>query len=463
MILSQCRRRHFFQYLRPRYIYRVTDQSARVKVIPDQPNSLRRRNINPLLIKNYPKPKDTSVSFNIESSKETVYLALFGNMVITLSKAAVCVMTGSSAMLSEAIHSLVDSGNQALLLVGLRGAETVADSRHQYGYGKSIYFWSLVSALGTFWCGAGISMWNSVQALLHPSIELHTVGWETWAVLAVAFGVDGGVLYKTLQKVRLTQPPNLSLLQHIRRIRDPTMQAVLMEDAAACGGVLIAVLGIGAAQVTGLAVLDALAGMGVSCVLGAMGLYLARLNQKYLMGQAVETEITDGIKRLLLSQRSIDEVHSVQSQWVGPYSFSYKAEIDFDGTYIAAKLMNRYKSEFLDTKNIKEDEIKLLLSWYSEDVIREVEMEIRGLEARIRRRYPEALYIELEPDGGKNKDDEYMQYAIDLGRSEKDILDREMESINQYEAAFIEDKEMDLYRDMLEYNRGDKSNQAEDL
>ena len=288
----------------------------------------------------YPEPKDVFKA-QITSSKQTVYLALFGNLAITASKAAVCIFTGSSAMLSETIHSLVDSGNQALLLIGLNEAESAADARHQYGYGKSVYFWSLVSALGTFWCGAGVSMWNSVRSLMVPSIELHSVGMETWCVLGVALVIDGTVLYKTLEKVYRNKPDNMPLLQYIRNIRDPTMQAVLMEDAAACVGVGVAVLGIGAAQYTGIALFDALAGMGVSCLLGGMGLYLARLNQKYLMGQSVEKDITDGIKKLLLARRSVDEVHSVQSQWVGPYSFSYKAEIDFDGTYIAARLMKR--------------------------------------------------------------------------------------------------------------------------
>jgi cation diffusion facilitator family transporter len=242
------------------------------------PSLKRRVNVN----STYPLPKQISndgLQSSIASSKQTVYLALCGNLIITFSKGAVCAFTGSSAMMSETIHSLVDSGNQALLLIGLRNAESAADSRYQYGYGKSVYFWSLVSALGTFWCGAGISMWHSIQSLMQPSIELHAVGLETWMVLGVAFLVDGGVLYKTIQKVKKTQPPKTSLLKHILRIRDPTLQAVLMEDAAACGGVLIAVLGIGAAQVTGLAVLDAVAGCGIAGILGAMGIYLARLNQ----------------------------------------------------------------------------------------------------------------------------------------------------------------------------------------
>lgn len=112
----------------------------------------------------------------------------------------------------------------------------------------------------------------------------------------------------------------------------------------------------------------------------------------------------------------------------------------------------------MNTKNLSEDEIKLLLSWYSEDVIREVEMEIRRLEEKIRVKYPEALYIELEPDGGKGNDmKDYVYYAIDDGRSEQRKLEDEIASINNFEKRFVGDKEMERYRDMLEYNRGFRS------
>ena len=117
-------------------------------------------------------------------------------------------------MLSEAIHSLVDSGNQGLLLIGLRGADSAADKSHQYGYGKSVYFWSLVSALGTFWFGAGISMWNSIQDIINPNIALHSIGWETWSVLGFSLAVDGFVLIKTIQKLKATKPPNVSFIKH---------------------------------------------------------------------------------------------------------------------------------------------------------------------------------------------------------------------------------------------------------
>lgn len=393
-------------------------------------------------------------TLQIENSKKTVYMALGGNLIITLSKVAAYMVSGSSAMLSEAIHSLVDSGNQALLLVGLTAADSDADGKYQYGYGKSIYFWSLVSALGTFWCGAGVSGWSSIQALMNPSVELQAIGWEVWSVLGVAFAVDGAVLYKTLQKININRPPNVSLLNHIINMRDPTTAAVLWEDAAACGGVLLAVGGISLVSLTHIVIFDALAGLSVSALLAAMGIYLARLNQRYLLGQAVEPEITEGIKKILMAGKSIDEVHSVQSQWVGPYSFSYKAEVDFDGTYIAAKLNDRYQSEFKNTQNMHPDEIRLLLSWYAEDVLRAVEMEVKGLEARIRLKYPEARYIELEPDGGKNlRATEALSYAIDIGGSATDAKKSEIQQLYKLQRYFIEEKTKNDLRASLEYSR----------
>lgn len=128
-------------------------------------------------------------------------------------------------------------------------------------------------------------------------------------------------------------------------------------------------MGIAATQATHLTVFDSISGIGISCILASMGLYLAQLNYTYLIGQSVDPDITLGIRKILLSRQSIEEVHSEQSQWIGPYAFAYKAEIDIDGTYLAAKLMQRYEKEFsnVDLKP-HSDEMRLLLAWYAEDV-----------------------------------------------------------------------------------------------
>lgn len=366
-----------------------------------------------------------------EKQIKTVRRALGGNVVIAGSKLFAFMHSGSSAMLSEFIHSVVDCGNQSLLLVGLRDSGNEADRAHPYGYGKSIYFWALVSALGTFFLGAGVSMTQAVPQLIYGG-NLHEVTSSVWGVLVFSFVVDGYVLTKTLMEVKESAPEGTTLFKRIQKLRDPATLAILLEDGAACLGVVMAISGIAATQAFGMPVYDALAGVGISGLLAAMGIILVRVNHKFLLGQAVDKETRVGIEKILLNRRSIDNVNSVQSQWTGPDTFSYKAEVDFDGTFLAAKLMPRYQQEFTEAKATLDQDLRVLLSWYAEDVMRTVEREVRNVEAEIRREYPGAQYIELEP---MSKD--YDRFAIDDGleaslkRIEIEALNRCLKSLYQ--------------------------------
>ena len=135
-------------------------------------------------------------------------------------------------MLAEFIHSVVDCGNQSLLLVGLRDSRLAPDRKHPYGYGKSIYFWALVSALGTFFLGAGVSMTHAIGDLMDPSLNVIT--WEVWTVLALSFSVDGYVFIQTVKETYETKPDGVSYWNHLSNIRDPATLAILLEDGAAC-------------------------------------------------------------------------------------------------------------------------------------------------------------------------------------------------------------------------------------
>ncbi|CAM9889355.1 unnamed protein product, partial [Ascophyllum nodosum] len=345
-----------------------------------------------------------------KKSMKMVKLALAGNLVITLAKFLAYLHSGSSAMSSEAMHSLVDSANQLLLVVGLRTAAHAPDKQHQYGYGKSVYFWCLVSALGTFWLGAGVSMRHSIEELINPTIALEKVGYEVWSVLGVSLLIDGYVLVQALQGMYASKPEGTSFIKHLRKTRDPTTLAVLLEDSAACLGVVIAIVGMGFSQAYQNPVFDSMAGVSIAGLLGMMGIALTEMNRRFLIGQSVDSETTEGIKAILMSRGSIEQLHQVQSQWVGPNNFAFKAEVDFDGTYLAAKLkLNtrraaRYGEEFKQLlQRGPNDEIKYkdhdtLLSFYTEDVMRLAEREVREAETEIRKKYPEAAYIELEPD-----------------------------------------------------------------
>lgn len=227
-------------------------------------------------------------------------------------------------MLSEAIHSIVDTGNQAFLLWGLWKAKQPPDRRHPYGYGRSVYFWSLVSAIGTFWLGAGISMRNSVSDVMSPSLQIADIGPETWMVLAFSFCIDGFVLARTLYVTLQLKPPKISAFKFLKSSRDPTGLAVLLEDSAACLGVLVAAGGLGLSRLTNNPVYDAVSGIAISGLLATMGVVLAKLNEKFLVGQSVEANIVDEIHEILTARPAIDGIHSVQSQWLGMHGFTYK-------------------------------------------------------------------------------------------------------------------------------------------
>jgi zinc transporter 9 len=189
----------------------------------------------------------------------------------------------------------------------------LSSTRHPYGYGKNIYFWALVSALGTFFLGAGVSMTHAIGDLMNPS--LHVIKPEVWGVLGFSFVVDGYVLRKTIQETLSTKPKGMDYFTHLGNIRDPAILAVLLEDGAACLGVLMCFGGIAASHYTGNPIFDGIAGVGISSLLGAMGLALVRMNHRFLLGQAVDRDITDDIEKILLSRRSVDSIGSVQSQW----------------------------------------------------------------------------------------------------------------------------------------------------
>jgi len=326
----------------------------------------------------------------------TVRRALIGNSVITLLKFGVWFQTGSSAMLSEAIHTLADSGNQALLLAGLHQSSNAPDGRFQYGYGRAAFFWALVSALGMFWTGAGVTVFHGGYNLLHPEAHSVEMSPSLWGVLGISFLVDGWVLMTTLKELRASKPEGISLLRYLRKVRDPFVLAVVMEDFTACTGVLIATAGLGMTYMTGNPYYDAISSIGIGGLLGVVALQLVRTNQQYLLGQAVDKETLLAIRELLYERPAVEAVYGVQSQWVGPSTFSYKAEVDFDGTYLAARLENKYAPLF-QTATDRED-VEVLMSWYAEDVTRLVELEVRQIEKAIRVRYPAAAFIELEPD-----------------------------------------------------------------
>ena len=221
-------------------------------------------------------------------------------------------------------------------------------------------------------------------------------------------------------------------------------------------GVVIASAGLYASHSSGMPIFDGLAGCGISALLATMGILLVRVNHRFLLGTAVDGDITEGIERILMARRSIDNIQSVQSQWTGPETFSFKAEVDFDGTFLAAQLMPRYQKEFALVQNDLMPELRVLLSWYAEDVMRAVEREVKNIESEIRSKYPGAEYIELEP---MSKDAE--QFAID-DRKTAQLRRIEVEALNRYLRSLYQPKVAGTVASVGSTDNGDSGEFAED-
>ena len=259
-------------------------------------------------------------------SKKVILAALIGNSLIAVTKFIAASITGSSAMFSEGIHSLVDTGNQGLLLYGLKAAKKPADTEFPFGHGKEIYFWSFIVAILIFAVGAGISIYEGVHHILHP--EEITNPMINYIVLGLAIIFEGGALYiafKEFDKAR----GKLSYLKAVQRGKDPTLFVVLFEDSAAMAGLLIALLGVTLAQLTGQAWWDGVASVSIGCILAATAIWLAIETKSLLIGEGADEETVENIRKLAKAHDGIEKVNEILTLHMGPEFILANISIEF--------------------------------------------------------------------------------------------------------------------------------------
>ncbi|CAH1388185.1 cation diffusion facilitator family transporter [Candidatus Nitrotoga sp. M5] len=260
------------------------------------------------------------------SSKKVIYAALVGNTLIAITKFTASVITGSSAMLSEAIHSLVDTGNQVLLLHGLKQAEKPADKDFPFGYGKEIYFWSFVVAILIFALGAGISIYAGIQHILKP--ELITNPMINYIVLGLALIFEGVAWYMALREFRKSKG-KWGYLKAVQRGKDPSIFVVLFEDSAALLGLIIAFLGVFLAQVTGILWFDGLASVIIGLILGSTAVWLAIETKGLLIGESANSEVNQEAQKIAASYPGVEYVNEVLTLHMGPGFILINISINF--------------------------------------------------------------------------------------------------------------------------------------
>jgi cation diffusion facilitator family transporter len=294
--------------------------------------------------------------------RRSVLAALAANCAIAVAKFAAGAISGSAALLAEALHSVADTGNQFLLLVGLSRAKRPPDAQHPLGHGRERFVWTLLVAVNLFTLGAAFSVYNGVHGLMAG----HEVPDPTVALIVIALSAlfEGAALRTGFRQFQARRPPGRSLWQSIRESKDPEVLTVLAEDSAAITGLAVAAAGITLAAVTDVAAFDAAASIGIGAILGAVAFLLGRETYSLLLGESAAPEVNRRIREIVEGSPSVAQIVTLETIHVGP------------------------------------DEVVLVLEVVFQDELStdEIERVIDDLEAAIRAELPQVRRIYIEPE-----------------------------------------------------------------
>lgn len=259
-------------------------------------------------------------------SKTVIFAAIAGNLAIAITKFVAGGVTGSSAMLSEGVHSLVDTGNGVLLLWGIRQAAKPADERHPFGRGKELYFWTLIVAVLIFGIGGGISIYEGVKHIKEP--EPQTNPTLNYIVLAFAFVFEGAAWYVAFREFKKVKG-NLGFVRAVRESKDPTTFTVLFEDSAAMLGLIVAFVGVFLGHTLGIPELDGLASVVIGVILCGVASFLAYESKGLLIGEGLDPQTRADITKFVEADPDVERLVRALSLHFGPTDVLLTLEIAF--------------------------------------------------------------------------------------------------------------------------------------
>jgi cation diffusion facilitator family transporter len=263
-----------------------------------------------------------------DESTSTVLVAGMANLAIAAAKLVAGLVSGSSAMMSEAAHSFGDTMNQVLLMAALRRSRKPADENHPFGYGMERYFWSLLAAVGIFVLGAGFAAYQGIEALTTPGEQ----GETTWAfaVLALSFVFEGVSFAKALLQLRRNAGGGSHMVRYLRHDADPALRAVVWEDGVALVGLLLAAAGLALDSMTGGRTWDGVASLAIALLLVAVAYGLGRQNQQYLIGKAASPELREAIRDAIRDTAGVDAVLELLTMRLSPDQVLVAARVDLN-------------------------------------------------------------------------------------------------------------------------------------
>ncbi len=270
-------------------------------------------------------------------NKTVIYAALIGNGLISITKFVAAGITGSAAMMAEGIHSLVDTGNQGLLLFGLRKAKKPADKLHPLGHGKEVYFWSFVVAILIFALGAGISLYEGWHRTMHPEPVANPI--VNFVVLGLAICFESVAWWLAWKEFRKFQGRR-SLNAAVKAAKDPTTFIVLFEDTAAMLGLVVAGVGLGISAAFDLPVFDGIATLCIGAILTMTAIWMAIRVKSLLIGEAADEEVIDDVRRRAAELSAVLAVNDVITLHMGPNFILVNVSVDFRDDVPAGEVEN---------------------------------------------------------------------------------------------------------------------------
>lgn len=322
-----------------------------------------------------------------------VIAAFSGNALVCVAKFVGFFVSGSGAMFSEAVHSLADTANQFLLLVGVRLSAKKPNALYPYGHGKERFIWALISACGIFFIGCGVTTYHGIQSLInHPTIYFNV--WNLY-ILVAAFIIESFTLWLAIRDLKEHFPG--SRLKKILAEADPTTLAVIYEDGLAVLGVAIAFISIVLTYLTGNIYWDAIGSLIIGVLLGVAAIILIAKNRVYLITKSIPAETEDLIKDILNSEPTIEKVLDFKTAVLDVDKYLIKCDVEFNASALMKEFNQHHflENEYEEVKESYENFMKFSVD-YLDRVPRLVGKKIDEIEKRIRVQVPQAVFIDIE-------------------------------------------------------------------
>ncbi|HNF15986.1 MAG TPA: cation diffusion facilitator family transporter [Leptospiraceae bacterium] len=334
------------------------------------------------------------------NNTKPVIVAILANAVIAVSKAVGYFFSGSSALLSETIHSIADVMNQALLLIGIKRGSLGENEMFHYGHSQERFFWNLVSAMGIFVLGCGVTVYHGVHDLLHPT-PFKQAGAEQYVIeiiLLISLVMESYSFYVAVGEIRIqAQTRSKKFFAYLAESTDPSISAIFWEDLAAISGILLALFGIVLTNLTGDKTFDSAASILIGLLMGWIAYHLAIENKRFLTDRSIPDFEMRAIAKMLDDDKMIKSCSEIRTVVLGPDRLKFSAKVELDmkellPAVVEAELTKHSKGK---KTGVKPEELKTILSEYSVDLYEVQKKEIARVTKELESKVPNLKHVEL--------------------------------------------------------------------